>query len=48
VARTHERMAEHDQSDYEGLQRLGDELRALESETAELEDRWLTLSDLLT
>ena len=40
-------MADHDQGDYEGLQRLADNLRAVEDETAELEERWLELSDLI-
>lgn len=41
----HQRLAEHDQSDYEGLQRHTDELRTLEAEVAELEERWLDLSE---
>ncbi len=45
VATLHQRMAEHEQGDYEGLQRLADKLRAVEGETAELEERWLELSD---
>lgn len=40
-------MADHDQADYGGLQRLADQVRAAEAETAELEDRWLDLSDQL-
>ncbi|MFT4189645.1 MAG: ABC-F family ATP-binding cassette domain-containing protein [Aeromicrobium sp.] len=43
----HQRMADHDQSDYAGLTRLSEELRALEDEVAEREERWLELSDLL-
>jgi ABC transport system ATP-binding/permease protein len=46
VATIHGRMAAHDHADYEGLVRLGDELRRAEQETAELEDRWLELSEL--
>ena len=38
-------MAEHDTSDYEGLAELTARLRALEAENAELEDRWLELSE---
>ena len=41
----HVRLAEHDQDDYEGLQRLSGGLRELESEVAALEERWLELSD---
>lgn len=47
VTTLHERMARHQQGDYEGLQRLADQLRAVEGETAELEERWLELSDLI-
>lgn len=47
VKNLHQRMADHDQGDYEGLQRLADNLRAVEDETAELEERWLELSDLI-
>lgn len=41
----HRRMAGHDQSDFEGLQRLADQLRATEVETADLEERWIELSE---
>ncbi len=47
VTRLHERMADHDQNDYEGFQQLADRLRAVENETAELEERWLELSELI-
>ena len=47
VQSLHQRMADHDQADYGGLQRLADQVRAAEAETAELEDRWLDLSDLI-
>ena len=43
----HERLAAHDQSDYQGLQKLGDELRGIEDESAGLEERWLQLSEQL-
>ncbi|EID55094.1 ABC-F family ATP-binding cassette domain-containing protein [Saccharomonospora xinjiangensis] len=43
----HQRLAEHDQSDYEGLQRHAGELRELEAEVAEFEQRWLELSELV-
>jgi ATP-binding cassette subfamily F protein uup len=43
----HERLAVHDQSDYVGLGVLGDELGALEASVAELETRWLEVSELL-
>lgn len=47
VKTLHQHMAHHDQGDYEGLQRLADNLRAVEDETAELEERWLELTDLI-
>jgi ATPase subunit of ABC transporter with duplicated ATPase domains len=42
----HQQMTEHDQSDYAGVIRLGEELRDAEAEQAALEDRWLGLSEL--
>ncbi|HEY5856853.1 MAG TPA: ATP-binding cassette domain-containing protein, partial [Aldersonia sp.] len=45
VAVVHDRMAAHDQNDYQGLARLTEELRELENRTAELEDRWLDLAE---
>ncbi|MBX3104031.1 MAG: ABC-F family ATP-binding cassette domain-containing protein [Cryobacterium sp.] len=45
IAGIHERMATHDQSDYEGLGRLNDELREAEAEIAALEERWFELSE---
>jgi ATPase subunit of ABC transporter with duplicated ATPase domains len=47
IARLHERLAVHDQSDYVGLGTLGDELRGLEASVAELETRWLEVSESL-
>jgi len=47
VAAHHESIARHDQSDYVGLGRLTDELRALEGEIADQETRWLELSEQL-
>ena len=41
-------MAAHDQSDFAGLTRLGDELREVETETASLEERWFELTELAT
>ncbi|WP_454119559.1 ABC-F family ATP-binding cassette domain-containing protein [Microbacterium lacticum] len=48
IDRIHQRLADHDQSDYEGLQRHTDELREAEAEVAELEERWLDLSESIT
>ena len=42
----HKQLTEHDQSDYAGVVRLGEELRGAEAEQAMLEDRWLELSEL--
>lgn len=47
VQALHQRMAEHDHGDYEGLQRLADQLRVVETEATELEERWLELSEQL-
>jgi ATPase subunit of ABC transporter with duplicated ATPase domains len=47
IAGLHERMAAHDQSDFEGVGRLNDALRATEAEVAELEERWFELSEVL-
>ena len=45
VAAVHERMAAHDPGDYAGLAALTEEARALEAQVAELEERWLELSE---
>ena len=47
IGAAHQRLAEHDQGDYEGLQRLTGELRELETEVADLEEKWLELSESL-
>lgn len=47
IAEQHEKLARHDQSDYVGLGALGDELRGLESAVADLETRWLEVSEQL-
>lgn len=41
----HAQMASHDQSDYEGLDRLSREIKSLQDESAELENRWLEISE---
>ncbi|MGE3193494.1 MAG: ABC-F family ATP-binding cassette domain-containing protein [Microbacteriaceae bacterium] len=43
----HDEFAAHDQSDYQGLGALQQQLTALEDEHAALEERWLELSELL-
>ena len=47
IAEVHLKLAEHDQSDYTGLGALTTELRAFESSVADVETRWLELSELL-
>lgn len=47
IATTHEKMATHDQNDYDGFLALNAALRAAEAETSELELRWLELSEQL-
>ena len=47
IDRIHVAMAEHDTSDYDGLAALNDELRARETEIAQLEERWLELGEQL-
>lgn len=47
IAGTHEKLAAHDQSDYEGLGVLSGQLREQENELSELETRWLELSEQL-
>lgn len=43
----HEEMAAHDQTDFQGLQGLGERLREVEEETARLEERWLELLEIV-
>ncbi|SPM36930.1 ATPase components of ABC transporters with duplicated ATPase domains, partial [Mycobacterium rhizamassiliense] len=45
IAAKHHELADHDHSDHVALTRMTQELRALESEVADLETRWLELSD---
>ncbi|MCL2544256.1 MAG: ATP-binding cassette domain-containing protein, partial [Nocardioidaceae bacterium] len=47
IQSAHDRIAEHDQSDYVGLGGLTDSLRELEGQVADLELRWLELSEQL-
>ncbi|WP_395242490.1 ABC-F family ATP-binding cassette domain-containing protein [Agromyces sp. MMS24-K17] len=47
IAEQHEHLARHDQSDYVGLGTLGDGLRELEASVADLETRWLEVSEQL-
>ena len=45
IDKAHQQLADHDQGDYEGLQRLTGSLRELEGEVATAEERWLELSE---
>ena len=47
IAAKHQELAEHDQSDHVGITRLTQELRGLDDEVAELENRWLESSEVL-
>ena len=47
ISTVHDRFATHDQSDYPGLAALQKELKSLEDSMAELELRWLDLSEVL-
>jgi ABC transport system ATP-binding/permease protein len=47
IAAKHHELAEHDQSDHIAISRLTQELRELEGDVAELENRWLQLSEVI-
>jgi ABC transport system ATP-binding/permease protein len=47
IAAKHRELAEHDQSDHVGITRVTKQLRALEKAVAELENRWLEVSEVL-
>lgn len=47
IDKVHQKMADHDQSDFDGLRKHADELRAFEDEMAGLEEQWLELSELV-
>ena len=47
IAKVHAKMADHDQSDYEGLAKFTAEINDYQSQIDELEERWLELSELL-
>jgi ATPase subunit of ABC transporter with duplicated ATPase domains len=47
IAAKHHELAAHDQSDHVGITRLTQELRELEGDVAELETRWLELSEVV-
>jgi ABC transport system ATP-binding/permease protein len=47
IAGKHRELAEHDQSDHLGVNRLTEQLRGMEADVAELEGRWLEISEVL-
>jgi ABC transport system ATP-binding/permease protein len=47
IAAKHQELAEYDQSDHVGITRLTAELRDLEDDVAQLESRWMQLSEVL-
>jgi ATPase subunit of ABC transporter with duplicated ATPase domains len=47
IAAQHRELAEHDQSDHNGITRLTKQLRDLEETVVELENRWLEVSEAL-
>ena len=47
AAEIHKEMAAHDQSDYEGVGKLNEELRSIEAESAAVEERWFELFELV-
>lgn len=47
ISGKHDELAAHDQSDHVGLGKLTAELREFESQVADLEARWMELSELL-
>src|SRR5271170_6026901 len=47
IAAKHRELAEHDQSDHIGITRLTEQLGDLEGDVAELENRWLQLSEVV-
>ncbi|MBV8290959.1 MAG: ABC-F family ATP-binding cassette domain-containing protein [Mycobacterium sp.] len=47
IAAKYRKLAEHDQSDHVGITRLTAELRDLEDDVAQLESRWMQLSEVL-
>lgn len=47
IAKVHEKMAAHDQTDFAGLQELTDELNGLHTQVQELEESWFEVSERL-
>jgi ATP-binding cassette subfamily F protein uup len=47
IQQLHEHMADHDQSDFAGLQELTEKMQTLQAESDEVEERWMEISELL-
>jgi ATP-binding cassette subfamily F protein uup len=47
IAAKHRELADHDQSDHVGIARLTEQLRGLEGDITELENRWMEVSEIL-
>src|SRR5699024_11588466 len=47
IAAVHQRLADHDQSDYTGLAELSSELQRLQQRNDDLEHQWLELSEVV-
>ena len=47
IAKVHAKMADHDQSDYEGLGKFTAEIDEYQTQIDELEERWLELTEML-
>jgi ABC transport system ATP-binding/permease protein len=47
IAAKHRELADHDQSDHVGITQLTEQLRAIEGEVAEQENRWMEVSEML-
>ncbi|MDT5020149.1 MAG: transport system ATP-binding/permease protein [Mycobacterium sp.] len=47
IAAKHRELADHDQTDHVGITQLTEQLRAIEGEVAEQENRWMEVSEIL-
>jgi ABC-type multidrug transport system ATPase subunit len=47
IAAKHRELADHDQTDHVGITQLTEQLRAIEGEVAEQENRWMEVSEML-
>ena len=47
IEKLHEKLAAHDQSDYEGLGEITAEVRGIETDISSMEERWIEISEQL-